>query len=591
LKRPWTTSVMRLLTIYVVWSITWVFLSDLALRTILPHPEHDLFWSVQMLKGLIYIATTTIILGLAVRAQQRENERLRLIDQSKLRSIQAANLIGIATWCEKHVLEANDAFLKMLGYSRDDVVFGRINASELIAPESWQVEQQARHEVSTTGRSRIFEEELIRKDGTRVRVIGGRSRISGSGEKALGIAYLLDITELRRAEYEQKQLEEELQRTRQLNALGQLAGGIAHDFNNLLSVMIGYTALLEAGLPEDDPRRESTTEVLKAADKGKILVRKLLKFSQKDSARPALLDVNHELSELQKILERIIGDSVQLRLVLGEHVGCVLADSTQFEQIIMNLVVNARDAMPGGGTVTIETSKAHIETEAGQMHDVTPGEYVVIRVKDTGVGMEQEVRKRIFEPFFSTKKHAGGTGMGLAIVYGAVKQNGGAIRVDSQPGRGTEFKVFLPWAAERPESEAIGAGLGVAPGGTETILVLEDNEELRTMLAAILRGFGYTVISAQDGRQGVSKANEYQGRIDLVLADISMPHLSGPQAVEQIRRRRPEVKALLMTGFADPAFMERQMIAGASILEKPTTPDALARSVREALKGGQTQAA
>ncbi|HEX7288414.1 MAG TPA: ATP-binding protein [Candidatus Angelobacter sp.] len=588
MNRPWNTSVTRLLTVYVVWSVIWVFISDYVSHALLSRPMR-MTWSAEMLKVVIYLVTTSVILGLMVRAQQKENDRLRLVDQSKLRSIQAANLIGIVTWRDLEVVEANDAFLNLLGYSHEDLAAGRIRLAELVAPESLQAEKQAREEVATTGRSRIFEEELIRKDGTRVRVVGGRARIAGT--QSMGIAFLLDISELKRAEYQHKQLEEELQRTRQMNALGQLAGGIAHDFNNLLGVIIGYTALLEADLPAGDPRRESTGEVLKAADKGKVLVRKLLKFSQKDLVRPELLDVNYELSELEKILSRIVGDSLELHLSLGDRVGCILADSAQLEQIIMNLVVNARDAMPSGGVVGIETAKVRVDGGSERTPELKPGEYVVIKVKDTGVGIDRELRRRIFEPFFTTKKHAGGTGLGLAIVYGAVKQNGGAVQVDSQPGKGTEFSVYLPWAADHVERDRAPASLAAAKGGAETILLLEDNHELRTMLAAILRGFGYNVIPAQDGRQGVAVAHDYQGQIDLVLADIAMPHLNGPQAVEQIRRERPEVRALLMTGFADPTFLESAPIENAAVLEKPTTPESLARAVREALGPGAAQAA
>jgi PAS domain S-box-containing protein len=424
-----------------------------------------------------------------VRAQQKENDRLRLADQSKLRSIQAANLIGIVTWRDLEVVEANDAFLNLLGYSREDLASGRIRLSELVAPESLQAEKQAQDEVRTTGRSQIFEEELIRKDGTRVRVVGGRARIAGAPNT--GIAFLLDISELKHAEYQQKQLEEELQRTRQMNALGQLAGGIAHDFNNLLGVIIGYTALLEADLPADDPRRESTSEVLKAADKGKVLVRKLLKFSQKDLVRPELLDVNYEISELEKILSRIIGDSIELRLSLGDGVGCVLADTAQLEQIVMNLVVNARDAMPEGGTLTIQTENANpVETSTGRRLAAKPGPYVMLAVSDTGQGMDAGTRARLFEPFFTTKNAGKGTGLGLSTVLGIVKQSGGSLEVLSEPGQGTTMRIYLPAIDQPVAAEAEVVKRAAAPG-TETILVVEDDEMVRRLVRTTLEQEGY----------------------------------------------------------------------------------------------------
>lgn len=583
----WSRNVTRLLVVYVVWSVLWVLLADYVLHFVMAVPARVL-WSEETLKTLIYVVTTAVILGFVVREQHKQSERDRLADQSKLRSIQAANLIGIATWSDRQVIEANDALLNMTGYSRADLQAGRIRTTELLAPEYYEQEKQARKEVAETGRSRIFEGELICKNGSRVAVVGGRAMVAGQPEMRIG--YVLDITPLKRAQEEQRQLEEQLQRTQQLNTLGQLTGGIAHDFNNLLGVIVGYTALMEADLPEGDPKRENTTEVLKAAEKGRTLVRSLLKFSQKDIAHPELLDVNVALSELEKILTRVIGDTIQLRLAPGERAGCIFIDSTQFEQIVMNLVVNARDAMPQGGVVTIATSKIRIEPGEERLRELKPDEYVVIKVSDTGVGMDRDVRDRIFEPFFSTKKHAGGSGLGLAIVYGAVKQNGGAIRVDSQPGKGTEFSVFLPWAAERARRD-VAASAPASKGGSETILLIEDDGEMRNMLAYILRGFGYTVLPASDGRQGVEAAREYRGKIHLVLTDIVMPHLGGPDAVEQIRQERPGIKALMMTGFADPARLEGKTFEHASILEKPITPETLARRIREILGPGESRAA
>lgn len=586
MNRPWNAKTTRLLVIYVVWSVLWVLFSDHLLHYLLKLPA-PLLWSEEMLKALIYVATTAIILGLVVREQHKESERERLSEQSKLRSIQAANLIGIMTWNNEQVIEANDAALNMLGYSRADLEAGRIVTTGIVAPEYYEQEKQARKELVETGRSRIFEAELICKDGSRVTVVGGRALIAG--QPAMRIGYTLNITALKRAQDRHKQLEEELGRTRQLNALGQLTGGIAHDFNNLLGVIVGYTALLEADLPEGDPRRENTTEVLKAADKGRTLVRSLLRFSQKDVARPEFLDINEALTNLEKILSRVIGDSIQLRLALGERVGCAFIDSTQFEQIVMNLVVNARDAMPQGGLVTLTTGKGRISPGEEQLPELKPGDYIMIKVSDTGVGMDREVRSRIFEPFFTTRKQAGGTGLGLAIVYGAVKQNNGAIRVDSTPGRGTEFTVYLPWAAEHAQP-AVPASVAASQGGSETVLLIEDDTEMRNMLTYILRGFGYTVIPASDGQQGVEAARQHGGKIHLVLTDIAMPRLSGPAAVEQIRRERPEIMALMMTGFAEPALLQGKPIEHA-VLEKPITPEALARKIREVLGPGESRAA
>jgi len=567
----------RLIAILGAWSLFWVVCSDYILSLFVETPP--VLWSVESIEGAIYVSVSGAIAGVLIKRIQRENERARRANESILRSIQAAGLIGIFTWRNGIIIDANDAFLDMLGYTRDDLAGDRLRIDDLTAPEYHPAEDQARRELDEKGRSRIFQAELIGKDGDRVVVVGGRARVEGDNRH--GIGYALDITSLVISQREQKRLQEQLQRADRLNALGSLAGGIAHDFNNLLGVIVGYTVLGQSLGPADNARRENAEEVLKAAAKAKELIRKLLAFSQSHVLHAELLDVNAVLKDLEKMLGRIIGDTIELRLNLGEDTGCIFADRTQIEQVVMNLVVNARDALPQGGVISITTDKVSAASVAGG-EDVAPGDYVSVCVSDNGVGIDPSVLSKIFEPFFSTKKDTGGTGLGLAIVYGVVRQHRGHIRVESQPGRGTEMMVRFPWAAASTTPPEPKPALEIE-GGTETILVMEDSEETLRMLATVLSSLGYKVLTAENGLRGVEVARQYEREIHLVLADIAMPQMSGPDAVEHIRRERPEARALLFTGFADSALLEGKSIPDASVLEKPIEPELLARKIREVL--------
>ena len=577
-KRFASVKSSRLFVILAAWSVFWVVCSDYVLSLFVEAPP--ILWSVEWIEGAIYVSVSGAIAGLLTKQIQRENERARRAYESILRSIQAAGLIGIFTWRNGSIIDANDAFLDMLAYTKDDLIAGRLKIADLTAPEYHPVEAQARRELNEKGRSRIFQAELIGKEGARRVVVGGRARIEG--DTHYGIGYALDVTPLVTAQKEQKYLEEQLQRADRFSALGRLAGGIAHDFNNLLGVIVGYTIMAHREAADVDTRRESAEEVLKAADKAKQLIRKLLAFSQEHVLHSELLDVNAALQDLQKMLGRILGDTIELRLQLDEATGCVLADSTQIEQVVMNLVVNARDAMPRGGAITIAAEKVHVEPKLRGFEEALPGDYVSIAVRDTGSGIDPSVLGKIFEPFFSTKTEAGGTGLGLAIVYSAVKRHRGHIRVESQPGHGTEVTVLLPWAAAST-APSVPQPPPQIRGGTETILIMEDAGEMRRMLATMLSSLGYTVLTAEDGQHGVEVAQQYEREIHLVIADIAMPRLSGPAAVEEIRRERPALRALLMTGYADSELLESRTVADALILEKPIAPDVLALKIREML--------
>ncbi|HEY6224072.1 MAG TPA: PAS domain S-box protein, partial [Gemmatimonadales bacterium] len=410
----------------------------------------------------------------------------------------------------------------------------------------------------------------IRGQTTPVRDATGRvARIVGIAE---------DITELRRAE-------EQLRQSQKMEAVGRLAGGVAHDFNNLLTVISSYTELLLEDLPaEDASRRDDLGQIKKAAADAAALTRQLLAFSRQQVLEARVLDLNEIVSGAGKMLERLIGEDVTLALVLARDLGAVKADPGQIEQVIMNLAVNARDAMPMGGRLTIETANVELDVRyTGEHSVVNPGRYVELVVSDTGVGMDDETKRHIFEPFFTTKELGKGTGLGLATVYGIVKQSGGFVWVYSEPGAGTTFKIHLPRVEEGEAMQRRPARPPPARG-SEIVLLAEDAAPVRAVARQILERNGYTVLEAPNGKAAIDIAAQRQGPIHLLLTDVVMPELSGRQLADQITAQRPELKVLFMSGYTDDAVVRHGVLeAGIAYLQKPFTPDGLARKVREVL--------
>jgi two-component system cell cycle sensor histidine kinase/response regulator CckA len=397
-----------------------------------------------------------------------------------------------------------------------------------------------------------------------------------TGEKFIG-GVGVDVTERNR-------LESELRQSQKLEAIGQLAGGVAHDFNNILAVIIGYS---EAGL--DRARagaevREDLSEIITAANRGTELIKQLLAFSRKEVSWPRVVDLNSALIDIDKILHRLCGEDICLTLLLGQDIGSVKIDPGQIEQIVINLVVNARDAMPNGGQLLVETRNTHVtETEAEQ-YGVVPGDYVTVEVGDTGTGMNAETAARIFEPFFTTKESGRGTGLGLSTCYGIAKQNGGFITVDSTPGKGSTFQVSFPRvqavapSVAAPEPEKL-------PEGEESVLLVEDDEPLREVTADALRGLGYEVIEANDGEYArrLLKSQD-ASRIDLVLTDVGMPRLDGASLAKWMAEEKPHVKILFVSGYnTNTKFNGAEFSNSCKFLPKPFTRKQLAFSVREAL--------
>jgi two-component system, cell cycle sensor histidine kinase and response regulator CckA len=402
--------------------------------------------------------------------------------------------------------------------------------------------------------------------------------LPGHGRRMmLGVA--TDITQRRL-------LEDQLRQSQKMEAVGRLAGGIAHDFNNVLTAILGYSQMLLADLEPGDNRREDLQEIEHAAERAATLTRQLLAFSRRQVLHPQVLNLNDLVENLDKFLRRLIGEDIDLKVHFTPDLWPVLADQGQLEQVLMNLAVNSRDAMPKGGKLTIETANAELDEAYAHSHiTVKAGPYVMLAVSDTGAGMSEETRARIFEPFFTTKGAGKGTGLGLSTVYGIVKQSGGNIWVYSEPGRGTTFKIYLPRATESSPAPGLPRKETTGVRGSETILLVEDEDPVRTLAGKVLRGLGYRVLEAKLGREALAVAQAHQGEIDLLLTDVVMPEYSGSELARQLADIRPAIRILFMSGYTDEAIIHHGVLeSNIAYLQKPFTPDSMARKVREVLE-------
>jgi len=404
--------------------------------------------------------------------------------------------------------------------------------------------------------------------------------LRGAGGEVQGaICMALDITD-------RKQLEEQFRQAQKMEAVGRLAGGIAHDFNNLLMVIQGYADLLAERLAPGDPLRRNAEQIQLASQRATSLTQQLLAFSRKQILAPKVLNVQAVIGDMENILRRLLGEDVRLEISPGDDVGLVKADRSQIEQVIMNLAVNARDAMPEGGRLLIETANADLDSAySAQPAVISPGKYVMLAVTDSGCGMDSKTQAHIFEPFFTTKEQGKGTGLGLATVYGIVKQSGGYIWVYSEPEHGTTFKVYLPrieddeavTRRDSPEKQSL-------PRGSEVILLVEDEKGVRELAREYLETSGYSVIEAVDGDTALAMAASYDGEIHLLMTDVVMPGMSGRELADRISRMRPGIKVLFMSGYTDQAIVRHGILATDTVLlQKPFTLGTLASKLREVL--------
>ena len=481
-------------------------------------------------------------------------------------------------------LMVNKAGEELIGYSRDEILQMRISD---VVPRIYLDHIHARLKEKLEDHSlTIYEVEAIRKDGSRVPIEVSSRLIYENGVPVAVQGSARDITERKRAEEALRASQLQLQQSQKLEAIGQLAGGVAHDFNNMLTAIIGYTDLSLRRVGLENPIRRNLEETKKAAERAASLVRQLLAFSRKQILEPKVLDLNDVVKDMHKMLTRLIGENIKLATRLETDLGSVKADPCQVEQIIVNLVVNARDAMPRGGRVTIETANVSLNDQTASKHvSVKPGEYVMLAVSDTGSGMDQETQARIFEPFFTTKEVGKGTGLGLSTVYGIVKQSGGNIWVYSEQGLGTVFKVYLPRIDDATASTvAKQAQEANAPRGTETILFVEDEDVVRGLARKILMQAGYNVLDAKGGDEAIRLCHAHAGPIDLLLTDVVMPEISGKEVADRLLELRPSIRVLFMSGYTDEAIVQHGVLdANVKFIQKPFTWIALTKKVREVL--------
>ncbi|HMK76072.1 MAG TPA: PAS domain S-box protein [Thermodesulfobacteriota bacterium] len=481
---------------------------------------------------------------------------------------------------------------RMLGYSVTEAMSQTVE--ETLTPSSFEVamevfaEELAKEQSDGKDlfRSRTLELEENCKDGSTVWTESTMTFLRELDGRPVGILGITrDITERKKHEQEKTNLEEQLRQSQKMEAIGQLAGGVAHDFNNLLTVIKGYSQLSLNEMKENDPLRESIEEVRNAADRAADLTRKLLAFSCRQVLEMKVLDLNTVLRDLERMLRRLIGEDIELVTILTDGLGRVKTDPGWVEQIIMNLAVNARDAMPNGGKLTIETANVELDGAYAHKHiDVTPGRYVMLSMSDTGMGMTPEVRKQVFEPFFTTKEKGKGTGLGLSTVYGIVKQSGGNIWVYSEPGLGTTFKIYLPRADESIEEVREKVTGEEVSRGCETILLVEDEESVRRLTVEILKRQGYEVLEASCGDDALVLSKGHKEPIHIMLTDVVMPGMSGRELANQLKPFHPKMKVLYMSGYTDNTIINHGILnEGINYIQKPFTVDGLTKRVREVL--------
>jgi PAS domain S-box-containing protein len=468
------------------------------------------------------------------------------------------------------LLAANAAATGLYGYSAEE--FCEMSIDALDAAPDPMVEESA---VAPPPGVTVWRHRT--RSGRAIDVEAAVHDIQFNGRPAR-LAVLLDITGRR-------QLEEQLRQAQKMEAVGMLAGGVAHDFNNLLTIITGYSQLILNNIRQDDPNRHSVEQIMKAGERAAALTKQLLAFSRRQVLQPRVLDLNKLVSSLATMLQRLIGEDIDLRLVLPAELGRVSADPSQIEQVLMNLVVNARDAMPKGGILTVETGNKRLDDSyAGRHISVKSGDYIMLAVSDTGAGMDQATQSRLFEPFFTTKGSGKGTGLGLSTVFGIVKQSGGSVEVYSEPGRGTSVKVYLPRIDQPVFLEAENERRKAARG-SETILLVEDDEMVRTLVRETLHREGYRILDAPGPIEAKRIADMQRAPIHLMITDVVMPKVSGRDLADQLTKRRPDMKVLYMSGYTDNAVLNNGILAKeVAFLQKPFTPASLTEKVREVLE-------
>ncbi len=511
-----------------------------------------------------------------ITARKQGEDALRRSEERFSKAFRSNPLaIAISTEAEGRYLDVNEAFLDLLGYQRKEVV-GR-TAADL---EFW-AEPLGRGEMIR----QLEGDEKVAKLQMRYRTAKGKLREAEVWAESIEVDGQRCVLTITRDVTEMMQLEAQLRQAQKMEAVGRLAGGIAHDFNNILSIIIGYSDLSLGLIAPENPVNQYVSETKKAAKRAALLTKQLLAFSRKQVVFPRTLDLNEVVRNATEMFLRLVGEDIAVEFHPTAPLGSVRADLGQIEQVLMNLVVNARDAMPTGGRIMIETGEAELdESYVSQHRDTHVGQYVVLAVSDTGCGMDQTIQAQIFEPFFTTKGIGQGTGLGLSTVYGIVKQSEGSILVYSEPGKGTTFKVYFPRVGGEPESLVLSKDEPEPRGGSETILVVEDDKTLRELTVKLLLDGGYRVIEAKDGEDALRIMATSKAGIDLLLSDVIMPEKSGPELVKQAAEGHPKTRSLFMSGYsADMVKLHGLLMQEDSFLEKPFTKKSLLMKVYSAL--------
>ncbi|RLF59742.1 MAG: hypothetical protein DRN37_03560, partial [Thermoplasmata archaeon] len=517
---------------------------------------------------------------LAQAALKESEERYRALFDRSLDCIYVHDFEG-------NFIDANEAALTLLGYDREEIP--SLAFASLLTDDQLPLAFQNLTELKETGwQKELGEFSLKRKDGQIVYVESKSSVIYRDQKPVAVLGIARDITRRKQAEKEKEKLQAQLNQAQKMEAIGVLAGGVAHDFNNLLTTIIGNADLALMDLQEETPVYHCIEEMRKAGKRAAALTRQLLAFSRKQTIQPEIVNLNEIIMESEKMLRRLIGEDINFVTVYEEEPWHVCMDPGQVDQILMNLAVNARDAMPKGGKLTIETANVDLDERYFREHGVKSehGQYIMVAVTDTGVGMDRETQARIFEPFFTTKGLGRGTGLGLSTTFGIVKQNNGLIWVYSEEGKGTTFKIYLPRSEK--QSETSGQEKRPLPQirGTETILLVEDEEALRDLAKRMLGEYGYTVVFAGDGEEALKRADDHKDAIHLLLTDVVMPAMDGKELAEKLQSKRPEMKVLFMSGYTDNAGAHHGILdTGLSFIQKPFTAASLAQKVREVLDG------
>lgn len=531
-----------------------------------------------MMRALVGIVLLFVVYVI-YQQYQIHRFRMHLVAQDELFALigeNAADMIAVVT-VDGRRLYNSPSYEKVLGYSAEELE--RTSSYEQVHPDDLAAVKAAALEARTTGLGRRMEYRVRHKNGEwRVLESTASAVRDEQGKVEKLVIVNRDITERR-------ELEQQLVLSQRLEAVGKLSGGVAHDFNNILGVIIGYSEALQQDIKPENSLREAVDEIQRAGQRAAALTQQLLAFSRKQVLEPKILDVNSIIADMQKMLHRLIGEDVALKFNPGAGLGNVKADRGQLEQVVLNLAVNARDAMPHGGELRIETSNAELNEKDAQRHRyVVPGRYIMLKVNDTGTGMDAETQSHIFEPFFTTKEKGKGTGLGLATVYGVVKQSGGYIWLDSAPGKGTTFHIFLPRTERIQEAIQHAPPVSMPSQRAQTILVVEDEPSLRKLTRNTLKEAGYMVLEARDAAEAIEITSKPGISIDVLLTDVIMPGMSGGDLAKKLSEERPSLGVLFMSGYTDGAIETHgDLKAGLVVLRKPFTREALLRAIGNAV--------